>query len=268
MNDALVAIRKVLHEPPSKKSAGELLDAVLSLEDKKVARDLLDPWLKSVLSSTKILKEVRRSLRSDEGLSPERAFNLADHLGEGSDRWREVASQNVYWAFQYARNVDARAHEITRAGSSQTAEGAYLYARDVDIGPHDVTRLGASQGPRYSVDYARDIDEGPHPDTRKGACEDPYRALEYACHVDLEPRPITRRAACEDPRCAYYYAKDVDRGPMSTTRRAACAEPVWAYNYALDVDGCFHQDTWDVVVGTEYELGYRKELDYWVGVAR
>ena len=84
----------------------------------------------------------------------------------------------------------------------------------------------------------------------------PEEAYEYA--KKHGPSDETREIACKKPRYAFLYARDVDKCPREDTRNAACKESKWAYWYVKEVDGSFHEETWLVIYGTEYEEEYRR----------
>lgn len=87
--------------------------------------------------------------------------NVAYHKGlaEGpTDKTRELACLNPFWAYKYALDVDKAPRDDTRTAALGFAKAAFAYAALIDKKPRDDTRTAACANGYYAWKYAMKVD--------------------------------------------------------------------------------------------------------------
>ena len=150
----------------------------------------------------------------------------------------------------------------------------------MDKKPRTDTRNVALGHPDCAYNYALDVDKKPRTDTRKAVLNDPSRAYNYALHVDKKPRADTRKAVKRTFWAAHYKRWEnslpaavhnsksalnsdhlADIKPRTDIKNSAFADPFFAYFYAQKIDGKPRQETRSAVLGTRWEIPYKKWED-------
>jgi hypothetical protein len=76
------------------------------------------------------------------------AFEYAKFHGP-SDKTRDLACEEPFWAFCYANEIDKKSHEQTRKAVCVDPEWAYKYALKVDCKPRVTENYENYEIPKY-----------------------------------------------------------------------------------------------------------------------
>lgn len=121
--------------------------------------------------------------------APEEVFYIYKKLNFKPDEYsRQLCSYIPSLAYEYAKDIDKKPHDLTRHGVCKQNQyaWAFLYAKNVDKKPLSITRDFASQNPEYAFFYAKDIDKKPHIVTLTGVLPHIRFAMEYIRTFGIE----------------------------------------------------------------------------------